>query len=55
VEVSGVRVAPEPVVALAFGLFEAPGEAAPCDESIPISLHAPSAAAAVSAIVAVVI
>jgi hypothetical protein len=42
-----------PVVALVFGLFEAPGDAASCEP--PISLHAPSAAAAASAIVAIAI
>jgi hypothetical protein len=51
---SGSRVSLEPVVALVFELVEAPGAAAPC-EPVPISLHAPSAAAAASAIVAIAI
>ena len=51
---SGNRSAPEPVVALVFELLEAPGDAA-LGELIPMSLHAPSAAAAASAIVAIAI
>jgi hypothetical protein len=48
---SGNRSALEPVVALAFELVEAPGDAA-LGELVPMSLHAPSAAAAASATVA---
>jgi hypothetical protein len=51
---SGNRVALEPVVALVLELVEAPGDAAPA-ELVPISLHAPSAAVAASAIVDIAI
>jgi hypothetical protein len=51
---SGNRVALEPVVALVFELDEAPGDAA-LGELVPMSLHAPRAAAAASAIVAIAI
>jgi hypothetical protein len=47
-------VALEPVVALLFELVEAPGEAA-LGELVPMSLQAPSATAAASAIVTIAI
>ena len=51
---SGNRVALEPAVALLFELVEAPGEAA-LGELVPMSLQAPTATAAASAIVAIAI
>jgi len=51
---SGNGVALEPAVALLFELVEAPGEAA-LGELVPMSLQAPSATAAASAIVAIAI
>jgi hypothetical protein len=50
----GDGVALVPVVALAFELVEAPGDVA-LGELVPMSLHAPSAAAAASAIVGIAI